>query len=76
MNKVNEPFIDWGGEWTATKLQAFEDYVNAYLTIINAQKDKYNGWPTTIYFDGFAGSGKRNILSTDDEKLFKDITND
>lgn len=76
MNKVNEPFIDWGGEWTATKLQAFEDYVNAYLTIMNAQKDKYNGWPTTIYFDGFAGSGKRNILSTDDEKLFKDITND
>jgi three-Cys-motif partner protein len=58
MNKVNEPVLDWGGDWTETKLQAFEAYVNAYLTIMNAQKVKYNGWPTTIYFDGFAGSGK------------------
>jgi three-Cys-motif partner protein len=76
MNKVKEPYKPWGGSWTERKLQAFEAYVNAYLSIMNAQKDKYNGWPTTIYFDGFAGSGKRNILSTDDEKLFKDITND
>ncbi|MEJ5305933.1 MAG: three-Cys-motif partner protein TcmP [Ignavibacteria bacterium] len=76
MNNVKEPYKPWGGSWTERKLQAFEAYVNAYLTIMNAQKDKYNGWPTTIYFDGFAGSGKRNILSTDDEKLFKDITND
>jgi len=69
MNKVNEPFIDWGGEWTETKLQIFESYVDAYLIIMTAQKKKYNGWPTTIYFDGFAGSGQRNVLTVD-------ITND
>jgi len=22
MNKVNEPVLDWGGDWTETKLQA------------------------------------------------------
>jgi len=47
----------WGGDWTKQKLDAFEKYVRAYLKIMNKQKEKYNGWPTTIYFDGFAGSG-------------------
>lgn len=47
----------WGGNWTKQKLDAFEKYVRAYLKIMNKQKEKYNGWPTTIYFDGFAGSG-------------------
>ncbi|MEP0862608.1 MAG: hypothetical protein HRF52_14335 [Ignavibacterium sp.] len=59
MNKVQEPKNVWGGSWTEEKLEAFEQYVNAYLSIMNAQKKKYNGWPTIIYFDGFAGSGKR-----------------
>jgi len=49
----------WGGNWTEEKLKAFEDYIKAYLRIMNTQKKKYNGWPTTIYFDGFAGSGSR-----------------
>ena len=31
----------WGGAWTEEKLDALEKYVNAYLTIMNAQKDKY-----------------------------------
>lgn len=48
----------WGGQWTEEKLDAFEKYVNAYLTIMNAFRDKYN-WKL-IYFDGFAGSGSRN----------------
>lgn len=48
----------WGGSWTEEKLDAFEKYVNAYLTIMNIHKDKY-GWKL-IYFDGFAGSGSRN----------------
>lgn len=48
---------NWGGDWTKQKLDAFEKYVRAYLKIMNKQKEKYNGWPTTIYFDGFAGSG-------------------
>lgn len=76
LNQVKEPKVNWGGLWTETKLEAFESYVNAYLTIMNAQKEKYNGWPTTIYFDGFAGSGNRNILSDDNEHLFKEIANE
>lgn len=54
---VCEP-SSWGGQWTEEKLDAFEKYVNAYLTIMNAFRDKYN-WKL-IYFDGFAGSGTRN----------------
>jgi three-Cys-motif partner protein len=44
----------WGGPWTEKKLQTFEDYVKAYLKIMN--KNPY--WKT-IYFDGFAGSGDK-----------------
>ncbi len=73
MNKVSEPKSKWGGNWTEEKLEAFEKYVNAYLTIMNAQKQKYNGWPITIYFDGFAGSGKRTSSSDKEENnLFSD----
>ncbi len=49
----------WGGNWTVQKLDAFVDYVKAYLTIMK----NYPYWET-IYFDGFAGSGeqlKKNI---------------
>jgi len=72
MNKVNEPLSSWGGNWTEKKLDAFENYVNAYLTIMNSQKQKYNGWPTTIYFDGFAGSGERFSVSKEENNLFSD----
>ena len=48
----------WGGQWTEEKLDAFEKYVNAYLTIMNVYKERYR-WKL-IYFDGFAGSGFRN----------------
>jgi three-Cys-motif partner protein len=72
INKVSEPLFDWGGPWTEIKLDAFENYVNSYLTIMNSQKKKYNGWPTTIYFDGFAGSGKRNSDKVKPEDLFAD----
>lgn len=48
----------WGGQWTEEKLDAFEKYVNAYLTIMNSHREKYH-WKL-IYFDGFAGSGSRN----------------
>jgi three-Cys-motif partner protein len=44
----------WGGSWTERKLEAFEKYVKAYLTIMA----KHPYWQT-IYFDGFAGSGER-----------------
>lgn len=56
-SKACEPTTTWGGNWTEQKLDAFEKYVNAYLTIMNANRDKY-GWEL-IYFDGFAGSGSR-----------------
>lgn len=48
----------WGGRWTEEKLDAFEKYVRAYLTIMNKQRDKYH-WKL-MYFDAFAGSGSRN----------------
>ncbi|HPQ07792.1 MAG TPA: three-Cys-motif partner protein TcmP [Bacteroidia bacterium] len=69
---------NWGGNWTEEKLETFEHYVIEYLTIMNSQKKKYNGWPTTIYFDGFAGSGSRYDDNLDDEqkKLFSDFFND
>ena len=51
------PLNSWGGSWTEQKLDAFEKYVNAYLTIMNKYRDQY-GW-RLIYFDGFAGSGSR-----------------
>jgi three-Cys-motif partner protein len=54
----------WGGPWTDQKLEAFEKYVNAYLTIMNNYRDKYS-WEL-IYFDAFAGSGSRD--ASNDEK--------
>ena len=48
----------WGGKWTEEKLDAFEKYVKAYLTIMNTRRDAC-GWKL-LYFDGFAGSGTRN----------------
>lgn len=53
----------WGGQWTEEKLDAFEKYVKAYLTIMNSYRGTY-GWQL-LYFDGFAGSGTRN---QDEEK--------
>ncbi len=40
MDQVKEPKNYWGGNWTEEKLEAFEKYVDAYLTIMNAQKQK------------------------------------
>ena len=70
-----EPMAQWGGKWTEEKLDTFEKYVNAYLTIMNVHRDKYN-WKL-IYFDGFAGSGSRENKNKEEEsnllqELFKD----
>ena len=66
-NIASEPIASWGGSWTEDKLVTFEKYVNAYLTIMNAYRDKYN-WKL-VYFDGFAGSGSRiNDDGEDDSK--------
>lgn len=63
----------WGGNWTELKLKAFEEYVKSYLDIMKKQQEKRK-WPSIIiYFDGFAGSGSRDLkdINTDEElKLF------
>jgi len=56
----------WGGLWTEQKLDAFEKYVKAYLTIMNKSRDKF-GWKL-IYFDAFAGSGSRETESGEKDK--------
>lgn len=68
----------WGGSWTEQKLETFEKYVNAYLTIMNVYRDNYH-WKL-IYFDGFAGSGSRDdknesdsITSASSLEIFKEI---
>lgn len=58
---------DWGGPWTEQKLDTFEKYVKAYLTIMNKYRDKH-GWKL-IYFDGFAGSGSRTSEESSSEIL-------
>lgn len=72
---VCEPMTQWGGKWTEEKLDAFEKYVNAYLTIMNVYRDKYN-WKL-IYFDGFAGSGSRESKNKEEESnLLQDLFNE
>ena len=69
---VGEPNSSWGGAWTEEKLNAFEKYVNAYLTIMNKYRGQYD-WKL-IYFDGFAGSGSRNEnTSSEDNQLMIDL---
>lgn len=63
---ASEPSNSWGGSWTEEKLNAFEKYVNAYLTIMNKHRD-LNRWEL-IYFDGFAGNGSRNEELADEGK--------
>jgi hypothetical protein len=57
VNNEKKHTAAWGGNWTEQKLNAFEKYVNAYLTIMNKHRDK-NRWKL-IYFDALAGSGSR-----------------
>ena len=74
--EVNEPTSEWGGPWTEKKLNAFSKYVKSYLTIMK----KFDYWKT-IYFDGFAGSGKRKSgkvelltqlkISLEEEKVYQ-----
>ncbi len=48
---------EFGGAWTEAKLQALEDYLKAYMTIMRGNPGAQNF--RTIYLDGFAGSGRR-----------------
>lgn len=58
-----EPQKSWGGQWTEDKLEIFEKYVRAYLTIMSKSVKKFY-W-TLIYFDAFAGSGSREVEAED-----------
>lgn len=72
-NQCAEPMAAWGGKWTEQKLDAFEKYVRAYLTIMNKYRDQYN-WKL-IYFDAFAGSGSRGFIDAESQEnpsLFDD----
>ena len=65
MNIFKKPKQNWGGNWTEKKLDAFEKYVKAYLTIMQ----RFNYWET-VYFDAFAGSGERN---TEETEIYKQL---
>lgn len=71
---ANEPQKNWGGTWTEEKLDAFEKYVKAYLTIMKKHATE-NGWDL-FYFDAFAGSGSREVVIEEvndaEENLFGD----
>lgn len=51
----------FGGNWTEEKMGIVVDYAKAYLTIMSKQK-----WAKTLYFDGFAGSGKIGVNDNDE----------
>jgi hypothetical protein len=68
---VSELYQTWGGSWTEEKLEAFEKYVNAYLTIMNKYRDQF-GWKL-LYFDGFAGSGTRTTNQGADSELMMEL---
>ena len=68
---VSESYQTWGGSWTEEKLEAFEKYVNAYLTIMNKYRDQF-GWKL-LYFDGFAGSGTRTTNQGADSELMMEL---
>ncbi len=61
----------WGGPWTEQKLDCFESYVKAYLTIMNVYRDKFN-WKL-IYFDGFAGCGSRTLSECEQEEQSNEL---
>lgn len=60
VSMISEPQKNWGGTWTEEKLDAFEKYVKAYLTIMKKHATE-NGWKL-FYFDAFAGSGSREAI--------------
>lgn len=66
MANSNSTQKSWGGQWTEDKLDCFQKYVKAYLTIMNAYREKFR-WKL-VYFDGFAGSGSREQSLVTDEK--------
>lgn len=54
---VNER--QWGGQWSITKLDSVEKYLDAYLHVMKNAAVKY-GWHL-LYIDAFSGSGLQHI---------------
>lgn len=55
--KVNEG--QWGGQWSITKLDSVEKYLEAYLFVMKNVAVRY-GWHL-LYIDAFSGSGSQHI---------------
>lgn len=56
----NRPLL-FGGNWTKTKLDIIERYLNAYTTALKSQRFKL------MYIDAFAGTGQVEIPKDDEE---------
>jgi three-Cys-motif partner protein len=54
---------EFGGSWTAEKLERVRKYLSAYTTIFRKQS-----WAITTYVDAFAGAGHR-VDSTKEEPV-------
>jgi three-Cys-motif partner protein len=66
---------EYGGDWTTNKLERVRKYLKAYTTIFNAnpRAQKLH----TIYIDGFAGTGYRNLRSSHaDQGFFPEVIED
>lgn len=73
-SKLDPKPLTWGNTWTEEKLNVFQKYVKAYLTIMDTQKKRW-GWKT-LYFDGFAGSGDRIKNDVDTEGMTNSLLSD
>jgi three-Cys-motif partner protein len=64
--RVSVPKQQFGGEWTAEKLERGRKYLAAYATIMNALREKKRGF-RFAYIDAFAGTGYNTTKPRDDE---------
>jgi three-Cys-motif partner protein len=56
----------FGGDWTAEKLERVGKYLVAYATIMNAQREKKRGF-RFAYVDAFAGTGYNTPKQPNDD---------
>ena len=63
---MSAPLQQFGGDWTAEKLERIRKYLVAYTTIMNAQREKKRGF-RFAYIDAFAGTGYSTAKQSDDD---------
>ena len=61
VSRVSIPTQQFGGDWTAAKLERVRKYLVAYATIMRKQKFRF------AYIDAFAGTGYNTPKQRDDE---------